>query len=109
VPLVLVNRVDPLACTDPHESEQTGARVAERIAGVCQRFLDLEPRWIGTIPEDRSVVKSVAARRPVVVYDPACPASVALTSLAEPLASELGRIEPRGMGLSLRQDAAYVG
>jgi flagellar biosynthesis protein FlhG len=109
VPLVLVNRVDPAAGTDPHEGEQTGARVAERIAGVCQRFLDMQPRWIGTIPEDRSVVKSVAARRPVVVYDPACPASVALTSLAEPLAGELGRIEPRGMGLSLRQDAAYAG
>ena len=107
VPLVLVNRVDPTACTDPRDSEQTGARVAERITGVCQRFLDMEPRWIGTIPEDRSVVRSVAARRPVVLFDPTCPASLALTALAEPLAGELGRIEPRGMGLALRQDAAY--
>jgi flagellar biosynthesis protein FlhG len=108
VPLLVVNRVDQEAPADPRESEQTGARVAERIGSVCQRFLDMEPRWVGTIPEDRSVVKSIAARRPVVLFDPACPASVALAALAGPLAAELARIEPRGMGLSLRHDAAYA-
>jgi flagellar biosynthesis protein FlhG len=109
IPMILVNRVDVQAASgDAHEREQTGARVAERIGGVCQRFLGLEPRWVGTVPEDRAVVKSVGSRRPVVLYDPDCPAALALVSLAVSLAGELGRIEPRGMGLTLRQEAAFV-
>ena len=108
VPMILVNRVDQRAAEgDAHDREQTGARVAERIRGVCQRFLDLEPRWIGSVPDDRNVVRSVAARRPVVLFEPETPASVALAGLATPLASELERIEPRGMGLGLRLDAAF--
>ena len=109
VPMILVNRVDERAAAgDAHDREQTGARVAERIRGVCRRFIELEPRWVGSVPEDRSVVRSVAARRPVVRYDPGGPAAVALAGLAGALAGELERIEPRGMGLALRQDAAFA-
>ena len=108
-PMVVVNRVDQQAAVgDAHDREQTGARVAERIRSVCQRFLGMEPRWVGSIPEDRSVVRSVASRRPVVLFDPEGPAATALGGLALPLLAELERIEPRGMGLSLRQDAAFA-
>jgi flagellar biosynthesis protein FlhG len=99
IPLVVVNRV-----TEPGEGE----RVAARIAQVSERFLRRELRWIGNLPEDRAVVRSVAARQPVSLCEPASEVAHALQQLALSLCDELERAPRRGLGTELlaRLDAA---
>ena len=47
-----------------------------------QRFLGHSPEWIGWVPADEAVARSVEARRPVTLLDPAAPASRALAGVA---------------------------
>jgi len=102
-PLLIVNRVDEEA----EDQEHSGVRVFERLAQVCLKFLGTRPRWLGSLPEDRAVVRSVAARRPVVVHEPGAPCAVALQALCVPLLVALGREEAAGLGRSLVRDLAY--
>jgi len=103
VPLLLVNRVGE----GGHTGEHSGVRVFERISQVCLKFLGCEPRWLGSLPEDRAVVDSVAARLPVVVHEPGSPCAVALQALSVPLAAELGRQAEAGLGRRLVRDLDY--
>lgn len=103
VPLLLVNRVDECG-EDP---EHSGGRVYRRLAQVCLKFLGSEPRWVGSLPEDRAVVRSVAARRPVVCHEPGSACAVALQALSVPLISALARDPHVGLGRSLVRDLAY--
>jgi flagellar biosynthesis protein FlhG len=110
VPLLVVNRVDEAPDPrDPHAAEHTGARVAERMAHVCLKFLAMEPHWVGSVPDDRAVVRSVAARRPVVLSEPGAPAAVALQALSVPLIGSLDRMRGNGgVGERLLHAAAFA-
>ncbi len=109
VPLLVVNRVDA-SSHDPYADEHSGARVAERITNVCMKFLALEPRWVGSVPDDRAVVRSVSSRRPVVLGEPGTTAAVAIQALSVPLISTLDRA-PRqaGFGERLLRAADFAG
>jgi len=62
--------------------EEAAKAAWERFRGAAQRFLGHAPEWIGWVPTDEAVARSVELRRPVTLLDPAAPASRALASVA---------------------------
>jgi flagellar biosynthesis protein FlhG len=98
-PLFVVNRA-----FDRAEAEH----VAERMIGVAHKFLGREPRYLGWLPEDRAVVRSVNERRPVVESEPLSDFARRLGGLGGEILTELERVEPRGLGRSLLRTVGYT-
>lgn len=94
-PLLLVNRVAP------GDGDDDGSQTAQRICAVCTKFLGFAPRFVGGVPEDRALVRSVAMRRPVVVSAPESEAARALRTIARSVLIELGERPRTGLGRSL--------
>lgn len=74
--------------------------VFQRIAAVCERFLNTKIRYAGHIPFDSRVIQAVQRRRPFVLDSPNCEAAQAIAQLAHRL--DRHAIEPRGTGLIRR-------
>ncbi len=85
-----------------------GPRTAQRIESVCQRFLGRGVRYIGCIPEDREVVKSVGRRLCVITAAPDCAAALALRSLQCRVTEELSTLAHHGLGRLLEASCATV-
>ena len=90
--LFVVNRV-----IDEAQAYQTAARFKE----VSQRFLGVEPRWLGFIPDDPAVGASVNQRRPLLLAEPSSLAGRSLIGIAAQIFSELECLCPRGLGRSM--------
>lgn len=73
---VLVNMV---------QSAEEARQVFGRIEAVCQKFLNLNIQFAGHVNADVSVGHAVRRRRPFVLENPTCPASVAVGRLARQL------------------------
>jgi len=99
VPMFVVNRA-----TSDDEAE----RVAERMIGVSRRFLGREPRFVGALPEDRAVVRSVNERAPAVVSEPESPFARAIECLAVRVLEAIELQRPKGLGRSLMRSAGYT-
>jgi len=54
----------------------------ERFRAASQRFLGHSPDWVGWVPADDAVSRSVDARTPVVLNEPRSPAATALDGVA---------------------------
>lgn len=91
-PLFVVNRAT---------SVEEGLHVAERMRTVSHKFLGREPRYVGSLPDDRAVVRSVHDRRPLVESEPGSPCAAMLVELEHALAAELARVGAHGIGRSL--------
>jgi flagellar biosynthesis protein FlhG len=100
---VIVNRV-PAA---PGEGARLARHVGERIAQVSAKFLERAPRFLGGVPEDPAVGRSLTARQPLILAEPGAPAAIALQALCVPLADELARLPHRGLGWSLARNVAF--
>lgn len=87
-------------------SAEEGLAVAERLRAVSRKFLGREPRFLGAIPEDRTLALSVAARQPVTAFAPDAPSAQALVALARELRHELEGLTPRGLGRQLLRTIA---
>lgn len=98
-PLFVVNRAT---------SSEEGEHVAERMRSVARKFLGREPRFVGTLPDDRAVVRSVNERAPVVESEPDSPFSLAMHGLGVTLLEELARVHAKGVGRSLLRSAGYT-
>ncbi len=98
-PLLLVNRAADEACA---------LEVADRIGRVCRRFLAHGPSFIGWLPDDPEVVRSVNQRSPVVVHAPHSLFSGALRPIAVRIAEELASRHARGAGRRLSEKVAYA-
>lgn len=96
--LLLVNRAG---------SADEGFEVSERLARVARRFLGRAPTYLGWLPDDPAVPRSVNRRRPVVVDAPESKAASALREVADRLATELGRTSARGLGREMTRDLAF--
>lgn len=99
VPLFVVNR-----STSSEETEH----VAQRMIGVAHKFLEREPRFVGALPEDRAVVRSVNERVPVVLSDPGCEFGEAVAKLAVTMLEEMARQPAKGLGRSLLRSVGYT-
>lgn len=65
-------------CASEHEAE--GAW--DRFRAASQRFLGHSPQYVGWVPADASVRRSIANRQPVTKLDPASPAAHAIEGVA---------------------------
>ncbi len=99
-PLLVVNRA---------EDEPSARRVAERIGNVATRFLGTAPRYVGWLPDDPAVTRSVNRRAPVVDAEPNAPWSLALDELAVRLLEQSSSVHPRGLGAGLLRRVGYGG
>lgn len=62
--------------------EHAASGAWERFKGASQRFLGHSPDWIGWVPADRAVQRSVDRRVPVVLDSPDAPAARALDAVS---------------------------
>jgi flagellar biosynthesis protein FlhG len=62
-------------------SHQEGEATLKRISDVVKKFLDLEPGWLGILPDDRSVQQAVSRQIPFTTLNPRSKASLALGDL----------------------------
>lgn len=62
---------------------QEGRNLFNKLTQVTDRFLDVTLQYVGNIPFDESIRKSVQRQRPVVEFSPRSKASIALKQLAE--------------------------
>jgi flagellar biosynthesis protein FlhG len=99
VPYFVVNRA---------ASAEEAEHVADRMRSVARKFLGREPRFAGALPDDRSVVKCVNERAPVVTSEPRSPFAQGMEQLARVLFEELERRRPQGLGRSLLRGAGYA-
>lgn len=84
---LLVNRADSRTCAD---------QVADRIVTLARRFLHLDVRPVGFIPNDGHVSRSVMDRFPFGLQYPGCPAAVSVRELARVLGLETHHAEVGG-------------
>jgi flagellar biosynthesis protein FlhG len=108
--VLLQRRADsqPLLVVNRAQSDEEGEHVAERMRAVARRFLGREPRYVGALPDDRAVVRSVHDRAPTVESEPESEFARALQRLSVAMLEELGRHHARGLGRSLLRSAGYT-
>lgn len=97
-PVLVVNRA-----RDFDEASQ----VADRLDTVSRKFQGRAPRWLGWIPEDPAVQRSVNARAAVVRHEPGSVAARALDHLTVMVIEELSRLRAAGVGRTLMSRVAY--
>ena len=85
--------------------EREGRQVFERIATVCERFLQISPRFAGHLASDPRVPLSVRRRQPFVLESPQCGAADCIHRLAHRL--DRHAATPQGAGL-LRRMAGWL-
>jgi flagellar biosynthesis protein FlhG len=99
---------DPVFAVNRAASEAEAHGVAERLIAVSRKFLGREPRFVGSLPEDRAVARSVHARVPVVRSEPDSEFARGIEALAFRIHGELARKAARGLGRSMLRSAGYV-
>lgn len=87
---------------------EEGPRTADRIESVCQRFLGRGVRFVGALPDDREVLRSVGQRRSVITAAPESAAATALRSLQRSVAEELALLPHHGLGRTLEAACGTV-
>jgi len=78
--------------------EDRAAAAWERFQNVSTRFLGDAPEYLGWIPQDEAVARSVQARSPVCLVEPESEAAIALARVAswEPIRRDDRRRAPAG-------------
>lgn len=64
-------------------SAQEGINLFNKLNTVCERFLDASLQYLGHVPFDENVRKSVQQRKPLMEFAPRSKAALALKSLAQ--------------------------
>jgi flagellar biosynthesis protein FlhG len=98
---------DPLLVVNRARGYDEAYSVASRMDQVSRRYLGRAPRWIGYVPDDPLVVRSVNERNPLVVLDPDGEASRAIGGVAVALLEALGRAPAAGLSRGLLSRVGY--
>ncbi|MDR2488438.1 MAG: MinD/ParA family protein [Desulfovibrio sp.] len=86
---ILVNQV---------ESDAEAKQTYNRLAGVCQRFLNFAPAYLGQVRFDRTLVEAVRKQIPLMQLAPRSPASVDCANLASLLRRQREMMLKQGHG-----------
>jgi flagellar biosynthesis protein FlhG len=62
---------------------QEGRNLFNKLNTVCDRFLDVSLQYVGFIPFDENVRKSIQKQKPFLQYAPNCKASIAIRGIAK--------------------------
>ncbi|MEX0655213.1 MAG: MinD/ParA family protein [Phycisphaeraceae bacterium] len=100
---------EPVVCVLVNQvrDEPEAKAVYDRVAAVCQRFLEFTPRLAGHVVSDPRVALSVRRRSPFVIESPSCLASTCLNRLAHRL--DRHAAQPPGASLFRRMAGWLVG
>jgi flagellar biosynthesis protein FlhG len=63
--------------------DRTADSAWERFRGASQRFLGHSPEWVGWVPADAAVGRSVQARVPVCLQEPDSPSAHAIAAISD--------------------------
>ncbi len=63
-------------------SEAEGKNLYDKMSVVVDKFLNIQPEFMGIIPQDDLISKAVMLQKPVTLAYPNCPASKALQEIA---------------------------
>ena len=66
-------------------SEAEGRNLYEKMSIVVDKFLNIQPEFMGIIPQDDLISKAVMLQKPVTLAYPNCPAAKALQEIAAKL------------------------
>ncbi len=77
-------------------SEQNAREIFEKLCTITRRFLKAKLRYLGSVPRDENVHRSVMAQQPVSKLFPQSPATRALTGISERLFGEPGPEQSTG-------------
>lgn len=66
-------------------SEQEGIETFENLARVAANFLEVHPRYLGSVPFDKAVTQAVRDQQPFVAHVPRSKAAAAVWALADRL------------------------
>ena len=80
----------------PTAQAEKGEQVYRRMLGLAERFLNIGLDYLGAIPRDPAVARSVMRGEPVVRAYPRSPAALALLEIADTLARADHRDEREG-------------
>lgn len=70
------------------DSERDARKAFNRLASVAGSFLEVRPRWLGTVLRDDAVPRAVRRQEPLVIAYPLAPASQSLRLIARRLLNE---------------------
>lgn len=68
-------------------SEAEGKNLYEKMSVVVDKFLNIQPEFLGIIPQDDSISKAVMVQKPITIAYPNSPAAKAMLSIATKLCS----------------------
>ncbi|MGN1083501.1 MAG: MinD/ParA family protein, partial [Lachnospiraceae bacterium] len=74
-------------------SEAEGRNLYDKMSLVVDKFLNIQPEFIGMIPQDDMVSRAIMLQKPVTLAYPNAPAAKAMQSIAAKLCDEA---EPEG-------------
>jgi len=77
-------------------SNQEGINLFNKLNGVCERFLDASLQYLGNVPFDENVRKSVQKRQSLLEFAPRSKAASAIRVLAQKIDQWPVQATPRG-------------
>ncbi len=75
--------VAPLVVVNKNIDEGTGRTTFENFSKAAKKFLKIQPEFLGTIPFDENVTKSILEMKTLVEFAPKSPATNAIDLIAE--------------------------
>ena len=80
-----------------------GKQLFERIASVCDRYLDVELGYLGSVPSDMYLRRAVQERKALVSAYPRSPAANAIRDVSRRLNRQAPRSQSSGVGFFVEQ------
>lgn len=77
-------------------SEEEGRALFNKLYQVCDRFLDVTLQFVGAVPYDENLRKSIRRQQPVLLASPRSPSSVAFREIARRVSRWPVSSSPRG-------------
>lgn len=78
-------------------SEAEGKSLYEKMSIVVDKFLNIQPEFLGIIPQDDAISKAVMVQKPITIAYPNSPAAKAMQAIAVKLCDSTGQEVKKGI------------